>query len=44
MKSSQIVEEAMDEYTHLLFRIAYYYVKDPYLAEDIVQDVLLFKL
>ncbi len=41
MKSSQIVEEAMDEYTDLLFRIAYYYVKDPYLAEDIVQDVFI---
>ena len=41
MKSSQIVEQAMEEYTDLLFRIAYYYVKDPYLAEDIVQDVFI---
>ena len=40
MKSSQIVEEAMDEYTDLLFRIAYY-VQDPYVAEDIVQDVFI---
>ncbi len=31
----------MDEHTDLLYRIAYYYVKDPYLAEDIVQDVFM---
>lgn len=31
----------MDEYTEFLFRIAYYYVKDSQIAEDIVQDVFI---
>ena len=31
----------MEEYSEYLFRIAYYYVKDTYKAEDIVQDVFL---
>lgn len=31
----------MEEHTDLLFRIAFYYVKDSYLAEDIVQDVFI---
>ena len=31
----------MIEYTDLLFRIAFYYVKDSYIAEDIVQDVFM---
>ncbi|MGN7477775.1 RNA polymerase sigma factor [Solibacillus silvestris] len=41
MKSSGFIEEAMHEHTELLFRIAYYYVKDSYAAEDIVQDVFM---
>ena len=41
MKSSQLVEQAMIEHTDLLFRIAFYYVKDSYIAEDIVQDVFM---
>lgn len=41
MKSSQLVEQAMQDYTELLYRIAYYYVKDSHLAEDIVQDVFM---
>lgn len=31
----------MQEHTDLLFRIAYYYVKDSHVAEDIVQDVFV---
>lgn len=41
MKSTQFIEKAMEDYAELLFRIAYYYVKDKYLAEDIVQDVFV---
>ena len=41
MNRSELVEKAMYEHTDLLFRIAYYYVKDKYLAEDLVQDVFL---
>lgn len=40
-RSRQLVEQAMENYSELLFRIAYYYVKDPHIAEDIVQDVFL---
>ena len=40
-RSQQLVEQAMEHYSELLFRIAYYYVKDTYIAEDIVQDVFL---
>ncbi|MHC0035314.1 RNA polymerase sigma factor [Pseudoneobacillus sp. C159] len=39
MQDSMIVERAMAEYTELLFRIAYYYLKDKQLSEDIVQEV-----
>ncbi|WP_332646849.1 sigma-70 family RNA polymerase sigma factor [Lysinibacillus sp. 54212] len=31
----------MDDYTELLFRVAYYYIKDLHTAEDIVQDVFI---
>lgn len=31
----------MEQYTELLLRIAYYYVKDLFRAEDIVQDVFI---
>lgn len=41
MKSSGFIEEVMQEYTDYLFRIAYYYVKDSHMAEDIVQDVFM---
>lgn len=41
LNRSELVEKAMHEHTDLLFRIAYYYVKDKYLAEDLVQDVFL---
>lgn len=41
LNRSELVERAMYEYTDLLFRIAYYYVKDKHLAEDLVQDVFL---
>lgn len=40
-RSQQLVEQAMKNYSELLFRIAYYYVKDTYIAEDIVQDVFV---
>ena len=35
------MEEVMNEYTDSLFRIAFYYVKDTHVAEDIVQDVFI---
>ncbi|MEK3763958.1 MULTISPECIES: RNA polymerase sigma factor [unclassified Solibacillus] len=41
MKSSGFIEEVMHTYTDYLFRIAYYYVKDSHMAEDIVQDVFM---
>ena len=41
MSQSKLVERGMLEYTDLLYRIAYYYVKDSYVAEDIVQDVFV---
>ena len=41
MQQPEIIEHAMREYTDLLFRIAYYYVKDMSLAEDVVQDVFI---
>ena len=41
MKSSEFIEEVMHTYTDYLFRIAYYYVKDSHMAEDIVQDVFM---
>lgn len=31
----------MEDYSEYLFRIAYYYLKDTYKAEDIVQDVFM---
>lgn len=40
-RSRQLVEQAMENYSELLFRNAYYYVKDAYIAEDIVQDVFI---
>lgn len=40
-RSQQLVEQAMENYSELLFRIAYYYVKDTYIAEDIVQEVFM---
>jgi len=41
MQNSLLVEKAMIEYTELLFRIAYYYLKDKQLSEDIVQEVFI---
>ena len=41
LKTRQFLEEVMDEHTEYLYRIAYYYVKDTYKAEDIVQDVFI---
>lgn len=41
MKSSGFIEEVMHTYTDYLFRIAYYYVKDSHMAEEIVQDVFM---
>ena len=41
LKTSQFIEQVMDEYAEFLFRIAYYYVKDSQIAEDIVQDVFI---
>ncbi|WP_332647805.1 sigma-70 family RNA polymerase sigma factor [Lysinibacillus sp. 54212] len=35
------LEWAMDEYGELLIRLAYTYVKDIHVAEDIIQDVFL---
>ncbi|WP_235801792.1 sigma factor [Ureibacillus manganicus] len=35
------LKQIMQNYTDLLLRIAYYYVKDLYRAEDIVQDVFI---
>lgn len=35
------LKQIMQKYTDLLLRIAYYYVKDLYRAEDIVQDVFI---
>lgn len=33
--------QLMDDYTELLYRVAYYYIKDSHTAEDIVQDVFI---
>lgn len=41
LQSSQLVEQVMEAYTDLLYRIAYYYVKDPYVAEDMVQEAFI---
>ena len=41
LKTSQFIEQVMNEYAEFLFRIAYYYVKDSQIAEDIVQDVFI---
>ncbi|WP_251554022.1 sigma-70 family RNA polymerase sigma factor [Neobacillus muris] len=41
MQNPMLVEKAMLEYTELLFRIAYYYLKDKQLSEDIVQEVFI---
>lgn len=41
MQNSRLVEKAMKDYTELLFRIAYYYLKDKQSAEDIVQEVFI---
>jgi RNA polymerase sigma factor (sigma-70 family) len=41
MQDSMLVERAMMEYTELLFRIAYYYLKDKQLSEDMVQEVFI---
>lgn len=35
------LEQIMEQYTEYLIRIAYYYVKDLHVAEDIVQDVFI---
>jgi RNA polymerase sigma factor (sigma-70 family) len=41
MQNTNLLEKAMAEYTELLFRIAYYYLKDKQLSEDIVQEVFI---
>ncbi|WP_203248766.1 sigma-70 family RNA polymerase sigma factor [Sporosarcina beigongshangi] len=41
MNKEQLLEEIMDHYTDLLFRIAYYYTKDIQVSEDIVQDTFV---
>jgi RNA polymerase sigma factor (sigma-70 family) len=35
------LKEIMNDYTEPLIRLAYYYVKDPQAAEDIVQEVFI---
>ncbi|MFC5604978.1 sigma-70 family RNA polymerase sigma factor [Sporosarcina koreensis] len=41
MNKEQLLEEIMDQYTDLLFRIAYYYTKDIQVSEDIIQDTFV---
>lgn len=41
MYNSILVEKAMNEHNDLLFRIAYYYVREKHMAGDIVQDVFV---
>lgn len=41
LTNTALVERAMQDYTELLYRIAYYYVEDAQLAEDTVQDVFM---
>ena len=41
VKREQLLQQAMEQYTEKLFRIAYYYVRHTQTAEDIVQDVFL---
>lgn len=41
MLSIQHLKDIMDLYTEPLIRLAYYYVKDPQVAEDIVQEVFI---
>jgi len=41
MQDAFLVEKAMTEYTELLFRIAYYYLKDKQMSEDTVQEVFI---
>ena len=41
MQQRAEMQHIMDEYTDLLFRIAYYYTKNASTAEDIVQDVFI---
>lgn len=41
LKTSYYLQQVMEQYSEFLFRIAYYYVKDTYKAEDIVQDVFV---
>jgi RNA polymerase sigma factor (sigma-70 family) len=41
VKKETDLQLVMDEYTDLLFRIAYYYTKDKLIAEDIVQEVFV---
>ena len=36
-----MLEEIMEQYTDLLFRIAYYYTKDIQVSEEIVQDTFV---
>ncbi|MEC1179582.1 sigma factor [Metasolibacillus meyeri] len=35
------LEDVMNQYTDLLFRIAYYYTKDVQTSEDIVQEIFI---
>ena len=41
VKREQLLQQAMEQYTEKLFRIAYYYVRHIQTAEDIVQDVFV---
>lgn len=41
MQQRTEMQHIMNEYTDLLFRIAYYYTKNASTAEDIVQDVFI---
>lgn len=41
IKRERLLQQAMEQYTEKLFRIAYYYVRHTQTAEDIVQDVFL---
>ena len=35
------IEQCMEQYGDYLYRIAYMYTKDPYIAEEVIQDVLM---
>ena len=41
MRDESTLNQLMITYTALLFRIAYYYMKNLHTAEDVVQDVFI---